>query len=147
LVSNRTEVFVGLGIVLALGYWVTGQGLGELLTFGGTDPNNGPIVALIGLSILPLVPARAEQPAPAARLMALHPVGAVLAVLGLALAPLAVAATPAATSAVASSTPSSLTAAPSSSGSGGSMSGMSMSGSPAAAGSTMSFPRPGGHRT
>ena len=35
-----------------------GKGLGELLTFGGTDPNNGPIVALIGLSILPLVPAR-----------------------------------------------------------------------------------------
>ena len=140
LVSNRTEVFVGLGIVLALGYWVTGQGLGELLTFGGTDPNNGPIVALIGLSILPLVPARAEQPAPAARLMAIHPVGAVLAVLGLALAPLAVAATPAATSADASSAPSSLTAAPSSSGSAGSMSGMSgmsgmsMSGSASAAG-------------
>ncbi len=145
LVSNRTEVFVGLGIVLALGYWVTGQGLGELLTFGGTDPNNGPIIALIGVSILPLVPARAEQPAPAARLMAIHPVGAVLAVLGLALAPLAVAATPAATSAEApSSANSSLTAAPSSSGSGGSMSGMSgmsgmsMSGSTAAAGATKS---------
>jgi hypothetical protein len=106
LVSNRTEVFVGLGVVLALGYWVTGQGLGELLTFRGTDPSNGPIIAIIGLSILPLVPARAEQPAPAARLIAVHPVGAVLAVLGLALAPLAVAATPAATSVVASSAPS-----------------------------------------
>src|ERR1700677_3776481 len=141
LVSNRTEVFVGLGVVLALGYWVTGQGLGELLTFGGTDPSNGPIIALIGLSILPLVPARAEQPAPAARLMALHPVGAVLAVLGLALAPLAVAATPAATLADAPSASSSSTVASSTSGSGGSMSGMagrSMSCSASAAGATTS---------
>jgi hypothetical protein len=97
LVSNRPQLFIGLGIAVALGYWVTGQGLGELLTFGGTDPSNGPIVALIGLSVLPLVPARASEPTPAARLMSLHPVGAVSALLGLALVPLAVAVTPAGT--------------------------------------------------
>ncbi len=57
LVSKRAGIYIGLGIALALLYWVTGEGLGELLTFGGTDPNNGPIIALIGLSVLPLVPA------------------------------------------------------------------------------------------
>ncbi len=102
LVSNRSEVFIFLGIALALGYWVTGQGLGELLTFGGTDPNNGPIVALIGLSLLPLVPAQASEPTLAARLMTQYPVGAVLGVLVLALVPLAVAVTPAGTEVVAS---------------------------------------------
>ena len=100
LVSNRSEVFIFLGIALALGYWVTGQGLGELLTFGGTDPNNGPIVALIGLAILPLVPAQASEPTLAARLMSQYPVGAVLGVLVLALVPLAVAVTPAGTQVV-----------------------------------------------
>jgi hypothetical protein len=94
LVSNRPQIFFGLGIAVALGYWVTGQGLGELLTFGGTDPSNGPIIALIGLSCLPLVPAPDREPTPAARLMSLHPSGAVLGVLGLALVPLAVAVTP-----------------------------------------------------
>jgi hypothetical protein len=137
LVSNRSEIFIFLGIALALGYWVTGQGLGELLTFGGTDPNNGPIVALIGLAILPLVPAQASEPTLAARLMSQYPVGAVLGVLVLALVPLAVAVTPAGTQVVDSasgSTPSpaaSVSASKSTSGSGSSMSGMSMSGSPA----------------
>lgn len=135
LVSNRIEVFVGLGIVLALGYWITGQGLGELLTFGGTDPSNGPLIALIGLSVLPLVPASANEPTPAARLMALHPVGVVLAVLGLALAPLAVAVVPAGTPVVLSASPSSLTASSTTSGQ-GSMSGMSMGSSSSAAGTT-----------
>ncbi len=73
LVSNRPQVYIGLGIGLALAYWVTGQGLGELLTGAGTDPSNGPIVALIGLSVLPLVPARTADPTPAARLIAARP--------------------------------------------------------------------------
>ena len=105
LVSNRPQLFIGLGIALALGYWVTGQGLGELLTFGGTDPNNGPIIALIGLSVLPLLAARASEPTPAARLMSLHPTGAILGVLGLVLVPLAVAVTPAGSQALAPGPP------------------------------------------
>ena len=135
LVSNRIEVFIFLGIALALGYWVTGQGLGELLTFGGTDPANGPIIALIGLSILPLVPAQASEPTVAARLMSQYPVGAVLGVLVLALVPLAVAVTPAGTEVVISASgpahpsSSSVSAIGSSTGSANSMPGMSMSGS------------------
>jgi hypothetical protein len=136
LVSNRIEVFIFLGIALALGYWVTGQGLGELLTFGGTDPANGPIIALIGLSILPLVPAQASEPTVAARLMSQYPVGAVLGVLGLALVPLAVAVTPAGTqivvSASGSTSATSVSAIGSSAGSANSMPGMSMSGSASA---------------
>jgi hypothetical protein len=138
LVSNRIEVFIFLGIALSLGYWVTGEGLGALLTFGGTDLNNGPIVALIGLSLLPLVPARASEPTLAARLMSTYPLGAVLGVLGLALVPLAVAVTPAGTQVVVSasgsttSSTSSLSAIASATGSGSSMPGMSMSGSTSA---------------
>ena len=94
LVSNRPQVFIGLGIGLALLYWVTGEGLGELLTGSGTDPSNGPIVALIGLSVLPLVPARIDETTPAARLMAARPLAAVLTVLAVAVVPLAVAVVP-----------------------------------------------------
>ena len=53
LISKRPGPYIGLGIALALLYWVTGEGVGELLTFSGTDPNNGPLLALIGLSVLP----------------------------------------------------------------------------------------------
>ncbi len=136
LVSNRPQIFIGLGIALALGYWVTGQGLGEILTGGGTDPNNGPIVALIGLSVLPFVPARLDEPTPAARLLTTHPVAAVFSVVGIALVPLAVAVVPAASEVVqaapvASNTASASTASASST----SMSGMSMSGGTSMTGS------------
>jgi hypothetical protein len=134
LVSNRPQLFVGLGIALALGYWITGQGLGELLTGAGTDPSNGPVIALIGLSVLPLVPVRAGEATPAARFMSAYPLGAVLGVLGLTLVPLAVAVTPAGNQVLVSasgSTSSSHASAPvstsSDSSSGGSMAGMSMS--------------------
>jgi hypothetical protein len=134
LVSNRPQLFIGLGIGLALAYWVTGEGLGELLTGGGTDPNNGPIVALIGLSLLPLIPARASEPTPAARLLTTHPVAAVFSVLAIALVPLAVAVVPASSDAIASPTthiPAATTSASPSTASSNSssMKGMSMSGS------------------
>jgi hypothetical protein len=131
LVSNRPQLFIGLGIVVALGYWVTGQGLGELLTFSGTDPSNGPLIALIGLSVLPLVPIRASEPTPATRLMSLHPLGTVIGVIGLAIVPLAVAVTPAASDPAVATVDSvkqlSSPVKPSASHSTGSMPGMSMS--------------------
>jgi hypothetical protein len=123
LVSNRPQVFIGLGIGLALLYWVTGEGLGEILTGSGTDPNNGPIIALIGLSVLPLVPARTHETTPAARLVTARPLAAVLTVLALAVVPLAAAVVPTSSDAVAPSSTSS-----GSSGS-SSMNGMAMSGS------------------
>jgi hypothetical protein len=132
LISNRPQLFIGLGIALALGYWITGQGLGELLTLGGTDPSNGPLIALIGLSVLPLVPVREGEPTPAARLMSRYPSIAVLGVLGLVIVPLAVAVTPAGTellSASSSAHPSGTVLAVSSGVTGNSMSSMSMSSS------------------
>jgi hypothetical protein len=129
LVSKRPQVFIGLGIVLALAYWVTGQGVGELLTFGGTDPSNGPLIALIGLSILPLIPTRSSEPTPAARLVSVHPVGAVLSAMALALVPVAVAVVPATSTAAASPASHSSMSGMSMSGSSMNMKGMSMSGS------------------
>jgi hypothetical protein len=100
-VSSRPHAYIGLGIGLALLYWVTGEGLGELLTGGGTDPNNGPLVALIGVSLLPLIAARASEPTPAARLLSLYPVGVAVSAIAVALVPLAVAVIPASSGAVA----------------------------------------------
>ncbi len=122
LVSNRPQVYIGLGIGLALFYWVTGQGLGELLTGAGTDPNNGPIVALIGLSVLPLIPARAADPTPATRLIAARPMAAVAAVIAVIVVPLTAAVIPATSGATTA-------AAPKAPSSGSAMKGMSMSGS------------------
>ena len=117
LVSKRSGIYIGLGIALALLYWITGEGLGELLTFGGTNPNNGPIIALIGLSVLPLVPEPVDEPTPASRFLAANPLGALGAVLAVILIPSVVAVIPSSSSAAAptSSSPS--------------MSGMNMDGS------------------
>jgi hypothetical protein len=125
LLSRRAGIYIGLGIALALLYWVAGEGLGELLTFGGTDPNNGPIIALIGLSVLPLVPETADEPTVAASFLAANPLGALGTVLAVILIPSAVAVIPSTGSAAAqaSSTP---------------MSGMSMTGSSSMKGMLMS---------
>ena len=42
--------------------WVIGEALGTILTGGGTDPNSGPLLALLALACWPLVPAAAPQP-------------------------------------------------------------------------------------
>jgi hypothetical protein len=131
LFSKRAGIYIGLGIALALIYWVTGEGLGELLTFGGTDPNNGPLIALIGLSVLPLVPESANEPTIAARFLAANPVGALVTVLAVVLIPSAVAIVPGAATSTASAAAST-----------SSTSGMSMSGSASAMGG-MSMPQSG----
>jgi hypothetical protein len=128
LVSRQPQIFIMLGIGLALAYWVTGEGLGELLTFGGTDPNNGPIVALIGLAVLPMIAAPESEPTPASKLVTIHPLGAVFSVIAIVLVPLAVAVVPTASSGAALSASSQTLAASSMS-----MPGMSMSGSGASA--------------
>ncbi len=124
LVSKRPQLYIGLGIALAMLYWVTGEGLGALLTFGGTDPSNGPLLALIGLSVLPMVPERADEPTLAAQFLATNPLGALSSVLAIILIPSAVAIVPATAAASASAA-----ASTSSSSSSSSMSGMSGSGS------------------
>jgi hypothetical protein len=130
LVSKRPQFYIGLGIALALGYWITGQGLGELLTFGGTDPSNGPIIALIGLSVLPVLPAPVSEPTPATKLVTLHPLGAVFSVLAIALVPLAVAVVPSSSDVLASgATTPTATVSAATTPSNTSMPGMSMPGS------------------
>ena len=41
------------GIVLSLGYWLFGQGLGELNTTQATDVNAGPLFILLALTLMP----------------------------------------------------------------------------------------------
>jgi hypothetical protein len=125
LVSRRTSVFIGLGIGLALLYWATGEGLGELMTGMGTDPSNGPLVVLLGLAILPTIPEPADAPVPAAHLFSRHPAWATLGVLGLAVVPAAVAVIP--TAPVATAAPAGTSSTTSSSSA--AMPGMSASGS------------------
>ena len=95
LLSRRAGIYIGLGIALALLYWVTGQGLGELLTFGGTDPNNGPIIA--SHRPCPCCPScrsgRAE-PTIGSRFLAANPLGALAPLLAIVLIPTAVAIVP-----------------------------------------------------
>ena len=50
----RPQPFLALAIVLNLGYWVIGQGLGGIFyTNSATDPNAGPLFILLALVVLP----------------------------------------------------------------------------------------------
>ncbi len=46
-----------LAIVLAAVIWVVGEAFGTILTGGGTDPNSGPLLALLALAYWPLATA------------------------------------------------------------------------------------------
>ncbi|MGH9103721.1 MAG: hypothetical protein ACRDYD_12175 [Acidimicrobiales bacterium] len=48
---------LALGIALSLVYWAVGQDLGGLLTGEATDPDTGPLLALLALAAWPLPPA------------------------------------------------------------------------------------------
>jgi hypothetical protein len=48
---SRTPA-VALGLALALAMWVMGQDLGALYTGQATDPNSGPLLALMAISLL-----------------------------------------------------------------------------------------------
>jgi hypothetical protein len=69
--SRWVPAFFLAGILLEAAYWVTGQALGGVLTGMGTDPNTGPLVALLALAVMPAaLPAHAKvsaDDAPAAR--------------------------------------------------------------------------------
>ena len=49
---------VTVGIGLALAYWVAGQGIGQFWSGISTDPNAGPLIVLLGGSVLGSVPRR-----------------------------------------------------------------------------------------
>ena len=50
-----------LAIVVATVIWVVGQALGGILTGGGTDPNSGPLLALLALAYWPVTTMTAAQ--------------------------------------------------------------------------------------
>jgi hypothetical protein len=53
LLSRRIQPYLVAGVVLQVLFWVTGMGLGAMLTGMGTDPNAAPLVALLAFSMLP----------------------------------------------------------------------------------------------
>ena len=58
---RRTRVLAaGLGLVMALVFWVTTQDFGRIFTGQGTDPNTGPLLALMATALLA---SRAAEPA------------------------------------------------------------------------------------
>jgi hypothetical protein len=54
---------VAAAVILAALIWVFGEALGAIFTGTGTDPNSGPLLALLALAYWPT---RAGAPAPAA---------------------------------------------------------------------------------
>jgi hypothetical protein len=62
--------FLGLSLVISLGLWIVGQGLGGIFAGGATDPNSGPLFVLLACALYALVPlsaGREEGLAPAVR--------------------------------------------------------------------------------
>jgi hypothetical protein len=59
LLSRRPGGFLAAGAVLSLAMWLTGQGLGGVFTGSGTDPNTGPIIAVLAMA---MTPARVSAP-------------------------------------------------------------------------------------
>jgi hypothetical protein len=51
LLSRRPGRFPAAGAVLSLAWWVFGQGLGGIFTGSGTDPNTGPIIAVLAMAM------------------------------------------------------------------------------------------------
>lgn len=88
--ARRSAPFVLGGIMLAIVLWVAGQSAGGLLTGQATDPNIGPLLVLLGLTLVPAVPVAARKagaarrpvparrPIPDARLASNPPVAALL---------------------------------------------------------------------
>ena len=58
---QAARVTLVLAIVVAAVIWVFGQAFGTIMTGGGTDPNSGPLLALLALAYWP---ARTPVPAP-----------------------------------------------------------------------------------
>ena len=59
LLSRRPGIFLAAGALLSLAFWFTGQGLGGIFTGSGTDPNTGPIIAVLAMA---MTPARVAAP-------------------------------------------------------------------------------------
>jgi hypothetical protein len=58
---------VACGLALILAIWVLGQNLGQLYTGSATDPNSGPVLALMAIALLATPFAIGEVAASSAR--------------------------------------------------------------------------------
>lgn len=67
LAPARRRAILGLSIGVSLLYWVVGQNFGGILTGTGTDPNLGPLMVLLALTLWPInqVPSATAAPATA----------------------------------------------------------------------------------
>jgi hypothetical protein len=74
LLSRRPTVFLLMGLTLELAYWVTGMAVGAMMTGHGTDPNVGPLIALLAIALIPTV-ATVPAEAPIRTILARYPVG------------------------------------------------------------------------
>ena len=52
LYRRHTRICLGLAIVVSVGYWIVGQGLGGVLTGQATDPGTAPLMILIASLLL-----------------------------------------------------------------------------------------------
>ena len=64
LIARRPQIFLLAGGLLSLVFWITGQGFGGIFTGSGTDPNTGPLVILLALSMMPTIEADAFSSRP-----------------------------------------------------------------------------------
>jgi hypothetical protein len=97
LVSRRGDLFIVAGMVLSLVFWVTGQGLGGILTGMATDPSAGPLLVLLGAALLPTALDPVDSPVLITRAFDRHRQWATLGVIALVMVPVAVAVIPEAT--------------------------------------------------
>jgi hypothetical protein len=54
LLGRATRLLLATAALLAIGYWIVGEGLGGILTGQATDPNTGPLLVLMAASLYPI---------------------------------------------------------------------------------------------
>ena len=62
--APAAQSVIVLAMVLAVIIWVTGEALGGILAGEATDPNSGPLLALLALAYWPARPTTAPSPDP-----------------------------------------------------------------------------------
>jgi hypothetical protein len=75
LASRTRRAAAAAGLLLALGVWIVGQHLGQLYTGQATDPNTGPVLALMAIALAAAPPWRRRDAHPGARVDTREPGG------------------------------------------------------------------------